>query len=376
MIEAKKKYVVAVRLINAALQSPEEVKKDSTLLAIMILGIFETLASTSQDALVAWAAHLKGAAALIKVRGPEQFSRPAGRRLFGQITASLATSCLQQEVALPEHILDLRMELDRYIDPTDIIWRYHRVLILFTNFFAQVRHGEMKDVKEILNRSLELENMLIETFSDLPHEWTFSVVHSDDDPNLVYLGFYHVYHHAAAAMLWNGMRCIKILLHEIIRGVLLKGFSAKPPLFVDPSYTKQLQTSTANLYQLNNDIIASVPQHLGYPRKGKSNPAVLPHSPFRLPEPPYPRQPAGSGPIVQTPRSNSSTTVPYLRIAGGIQLPWALYLVGITDIVTEPVLRWVISTLRLVGQITGVQQAAVLADRLDLTRLPSVIGKK
>ena len=377
MIEAKKNYVVAVRLINAALQSPEDVKKDTTLLAVMILGIFETLAGRSQDALVAWAAHLKGAAALIRVRGPEQLSRPAGRRLFGQLTSSLATSCLQQEVELPEHILDLRLELDRHIDPTDITWRYHRVLLLFTNFYAKVRHGKITDVQKILNRSLELDNMLTETFSDLPDDWTFSIVHTDKDPNIVYVSYYHVYHHALAAMLWNGVRTLRVLLHQIIRGVLLKGFSARPPLFVEPSFTEQLQTSTDILYQLNRDIIASVPQHLGY--TCENAPAASPHAPFRLPEPPYPRQPrmpAGPRSTFQVPQSNSSTTFPYLRTAGGGQLPWALFLVGVTDIVTEPVIRWVISTLRLIGQSTGVQQATVLADRLEHTRLPSVIGKK
>ena len=73
--EAKKQYLSAIQLTNKALGSPVRVKKDSTLLAILLLSIFETVTSSDQRSLSAWSNHIDGAAALIKYRGPQQLAR-------------------------------------------------------------------------------------------------------------------------------------------------------------------------------------------------------------------------------------------------------------------------------------------------------------
>ena len=372
LIEANKQYVTAVRHLNVALQSAVEVKKDTTLMAVMVLGIFETLVGRSENSLVAWAAHLNGAAALMKIRGPEQMKTVAGRRLFGQITAMLATSCLQQEIELPEHIFELRLELDKYGNVTDLAWEHHRVLIWFTNLYATVQKGKLTDLQEILSKSLELDEKLVQIFSGATHDWTFSTIYTDDDPDLVYNGRFHVYQHALSAQMWNGMRAIRIMLNEMIRNVLLKGFSLKPPLFVHRIHTEQLQTSTDVLYQLSSDIISSVPQYLGYTFKGN---LVSPDSSFGPREPTLPRNPgqmwSGFMDMRQDlPADLKTSSVPLLRTAG-YQLPWSLFLVGVTDIATEPVVRWVIKILKEVTRILGIQQATVLAERLEQTRLPT-----
>jgi hypothetical protein len=53
MVKARQDYILALGLTNAALRSPKEVKKDSTLFSVMILSIFETIAGTTVDSLVA-----------------------------------------------------------------------------------------------------------------------------------------------------------------------------------------------------------------------------------------------------------------------------------------------------------------------------------
>ena len=371
MREAKKNYTVAVRLLNSALQSPVEVKKDSTLLAIMILGIFETLTGREEDSLVAWAAHLKGAAALMEIRGPQQLSTAAGRRLYGQITASLITVCLQQEIAVPGHILDLNREVFKYVKGEEIIWANQRVILLFANFYAPLKQGEIVDLHDILRKSTELEDMLIRTFVDVPHDWTFTTLYTKDHPDLIHHGCYHIYHHALAAISWNGMRTIRIMLNEIIRDTLLLGLSAKPPLFVERKYTERLQSSTDILYQTVFDIIASVPQYLGYvgensvrtPFDGSSygsefTPSLSDHDlkGHRLPF------------------DASKASVPLLRTAL-YNLPWILYTVGSSSVITKPTLRWVIRTLKLVSTSWGIQQATILATWLEQSRFPFVVEK-
>lgn len=370
MLEAKKQYVVAVRLLNAALRSPAEVKKDTTLLAVMMLGIFETLTGREEISLVAWAAHLRGAAAVMKIRGPEQVATVAGRRLYGQITASLMTSCLQQEVTLPDHILDLSLELNKYVDAKDMTWSNQRVLLRFTNFYARVQRGGIMDLQEILNTSLELDDALVRAFTEIPHGWTYSTIYTDDNTSIVYDGCYHVYHHPLSALVWNGMRTVRIMLNKIMRHTLLKGKSLGLPLFVEPRYTRQIQTSTNIVYQLSLDIVASVPQHLGYTGPQTTGTSFI--GPFQasgLPE----HRPRGqlwsdynSG-SQRIPSWETTVSVPFHRTAL-YQLPWALYLVGSTDVVSKSVFRWVVLTLELLCTSFGIQQAALLAAKLEQTR--------
>jgi hypothetical protein len=51
MNNARCQYGKAIRLINAAFGSPEDVKKNSTLMAITVVGIFEAVADSKKASL-------------------------------------------------------------------------------------------------------------------------------------------------------------------------------------------------------------------------------------------------------------------------------------------------------------------------------------
>jgi hypothetical protein len=88
MRNARYQYVKALQAVNAALKSPEHVKKDSTLTSIMVLSIFENLTGYNQKSLKAWSEHVNGAASLLKIRGIEQINTIVGRRLLAQVSTS------------------------------------------------------------------------------------------------------------------------------------------------------------------------------------------------------------------------------------------------------------------------------------------------
>ncbi|KAL5328978.1 hypothetical protein ACEPPN_002487 [Leptodophora sp. 'Broadleaf-Isolate-01'] len=72
MKQARQKYALALRLINKALRSPKDVLKNSALLAVLMLAIFETTAGSKQLSLKEWRHHMNGAATLLKLRGRSQ----------------------------------------------------------------------------------------------------------------------------------------------------------------------------------------------------------------------------------------------------------------------------------------------------------------
>jgi hypothetical protein len=371
--DARHEYTKALRLTNLALRSPEDVKKDSTLLAIMILGIFETVTGCDQRSLNAWAEHINGAAAVVKLRGLEQLRTPAGRRMFIQVTSSLLISCIQRRLALPAHIIELRAEAAKYINTAEVAWRVLDSLAAFADFRSKTRAGEITDPQVILSKALEIDGTLLELFSDVPLDWEYETVYTDADPDVVFNKSYHVYYDYWVAQLWNAMRTIRILLNEQIRGILLQGFSSKPPLFLGPEYTAQLQISTDVLYELAADILASVPQHLGY--VSKRTPQASTSTSTSNSATPASATPASSDQtnprFLWTAFAESSHTLPWhrhdatpnpiIRASGGYFLLWPLCLVGYMDITTDPIRRWVIKNLEYVAQYMGIRQALVLA---------------
>ncbi|KAF6221981.1 hypothetical protein HO133_001949 [Letharia lupina] len=356
--EAHKRYLSAIKLTNAALGSPVDVKKDSTLLAIMLLSVFETVTSGRQRSLSAWTNHINGAAAVIKVRGPEQLASIGGVRMFMQVTASLTVSCLEVGMALPEHILALNAQITRHADLSDPAWRYYETMMMLTNFRGHVRCGLISNPQEILARALEIDKAALAICANASCVYEYETVYTNADPGVIFAGYYHMYHDYMSASVWNGMRAIRLMLQEIIRDTLLKLHSSRPPFSTNEQYRAQYQASTNTLYQVQSNIIASVPQHLGYSPTKSTSGGVSGHS--------FPWSPFNSR--VATPlhslKSNSADP-PMIRSLGGYGLPWAIYLAGSVDIATEPVQKWAIGTLQRIGRSMGIQQAIVLADKLN-----------
>lgn len=364
MKKARQEYVKALQLTNKALKSPTDVKKDSTLLSIMVLGIYEMVTGCNQRSMKAWAEHINGSAALVKLRGLEQFKSPAGRRMFIQVTSGILISCIQRSLPIPEHIIEFRAEISNY-NISEPGWYVQENMIAFANFRSKTRSREITNPHIILSKALEIDGKFMELFSDIPLDWEYETIFTDADPDVVFNGFYHVYYDYWIAQLWNAMRSCRILLNEQIRGILLQGLSSKPPLFLDPEYTAQLQISTDVLIQLQAGILASVPQHLGYVSRRNSPSSVsntnVPEkagqTAFKSPWDGFKNSPF----LVSDNKLYDSPKTPIIRSSGGYFLLWPLYLAGCMDITTEQTRRWVVRTLQYIGRSMGIQHAIVAA---------------
>lgn len=323
----------------------------------MLLSVFETVTSGHQRSLNAWINHINGAAALIKVRGLEQLASVRGVRLFMQATVGLTVSCLEVGMALPDHIMALNAEVAKHADLSDPAWRYYETMVLLTNFRAHVKSGSIPDPQKILATARDIDRAAISICANAPSVYEYQTIYTDVEPGLVFAGCYHVYQDYMSATVWNGMRTIRMMLQEIIRDALLKLHSSRPLFSVDDQYTAQYQAATNTLYELQSDIIASVPQHLGYARRKSVSGGIPGHS--------FPWSHFNTRTVnpVHSLKSDASGT-PMIRSFGGYGLPWAIYLAGAVDIATEPVQKWVIGTLHTIGRSMGIQQAIVLADML------------
>jgi hypothetical protein len=69
--EARLRCVDSLKLTSKALQSLEPAMKDSTMLSILLLDLYEKITSKEPQYDSAWAAHIKGALSLVQLRGNE-----------------------------------------------------------------------------------------------------------------------------------------------------------------------------------------------------------------------------------------------------------------------------------------------------------------
>ena len=397
---SESQYLDAIRAMNTALQDPDTAKKDYTLLAVMILTAFETVAGgDGNNTLAAWSNHVKGAAALLAARGTEQFQTDDGVRMFIQAAIPVIVSCISQGIRVDETIMRLSQDAKQFADQSDPAWQMFEHKLLFADFYGQVKQKIITDPLLVLQRAAELEELGRTVTATLqePSPWTYQTVQTDEPSDMVPLGYYHVYSYFFCAEMWNGVRAIRIVLNQMIRSFLLLGFAARPPLFTDQAYTLMFQHATDSLFTLQNGVIASVPQYLGYKArrtsssmdfssgKGKA-PASQP--PTRTPTPtgtsfgePLSASPVSTQqpqflwsnfpqkryqiPLLSPASSASMTPLPIIRAGGGAHLPWLLFLLGTTDITTSKLRAWSIDRLRTVGTEMRIQQALSLAEKLE-----------
>ncbi len=79
--EALGKYTKALKMVVKAICDPVLSKRDSTVVAVLLLGLFESI-SSRHIGLLAWKSHTEGAIKLVQDRGPEQLQTKQGKDIF------------------------------------------------------------------------------------------------------------------------------------------------------------------------------------------------------------------------------------------------------------------------------------------------------
>jgi hypothetical protein len=391
--EAMLWYSKALRMTNAALASPTEVKSDSTLFATLLLSTFE--ATSNDTSLAGWSNHVSGSESLLRIRGPKQFNTPAGRRMFKQAIGLITMNCMGMGKKVPDYVDAMNKEVEkheRFDDPGN---RYYYLHIDCINFRASILHLEITDLSAIIERALEIDEKAGQIFENSGPEWGFEVVHTGYGTPGVFGNSYHIYPHIAAAQVWNWVRYNRIYIYDIIRNCLIAGFGMTPPVFTGPRYVQLLQKSQEMLYQMQYDILASIPQHMhdtpktlmSYTPRSTASTASSPSpSVDSLGTPEFPTPP---GPLKffwsNFPDQNfrmlnmnpgvSEDRIPVVRVSGGYSSIWALFIAGTTPVATPESQQFVLKSLERIGIEFGINQAKVLRSALKLKAHLDATGK-
>ncbi|KGO74911.1 Protein of unknown function DUF3468 [Penicillium italicum] len=349
MRKARSSYAEAIERVNLALVDPRVAGNDSAIFAVMVLGLFESITCSGDESLEAWKCHINGAASLLMLRGTSQFRTKQGLQIFGEAVSHVLTLCSRYDQPVPPRLRYLRVEMERNINGKSPSWKLSTAHIEVMNLYSQVQPEQETpflagEWETLLSHAAELSQRLENLFAELPVSWRFKTV-SDPmaNPRLVFRGKYHIYYNTWIAKVWDGMRACRIILNQVIYCLLLReGLAWAPHEFSDGgSYTSLLQRTSDATTEMRDDILASVPQMLGF----------IQHE-------------AATGASYMDCGSNAdpSRLVP---ASGAYFVVWYLYLAGSLPINTPETREWIVDRLRAIRSTTGIQKAAYLADMIE-----------
>ncbi|KAK7428685.1 hypothetical protein QQZ08_004779 [Neonectria magnoliae] len=268
-------YTKALASTFAALKDPNLTTADSTLAAILMLGLFENI-SAKKLGMLAWGSHVEGAIQLVKARGKGQSRTKMGLALFVAVRTQMIIHTLTSGKA---PIMGVEWWLG------DAVKNHYGAECQRLNIRTAELRSEVNRLMSTLARSPENIELLLAMIRrcqtvdqqhvnwvrELPEYFRFKAAAWEDNvPNgnygaaEVFPGRVDVYQDLWVASVYNMMRCSRIILASLI--VRCAAWVCSP---VDYRTTPEYATSARICVDMITDIIASVPYQLGWFSKRK-----------------------------------------------------------------------------------------------------------
>ncbi|RAK96585.1 Zn(II)2Cys6 transcription factor, partial [Aspergillus ibericus CBS 121593] len=365
MSTARKYYMSALSQTGRTLRTATLCKKDGTLAAVVLLGMFELMTCSDELFLTRWMKHLDGAATLIEARGPEQLTRPEGLELFSQLRAQIILSHIYRQKYTSPIIGQLSMEAATYRSGDDAtVDRLSSVTIQLGNLCAAIKDGTINQPAEILRAALQLDAEFMSIMSTIPASWNYETVNvalARGEPTVdsIWGAQHHTYRNLTVSSFWNNYRSARLVLRELI----VEAAGSIKELSSDDTNGQEADKLVSESREISrrlvDDICASVPFHLGtmvddsHLSKLFSNTATE-SSPF-----PDNHHEFGS-PFL------SSASSPFgVPAAGGFTIMWPLLIAANSGYASKQRRQWITDCLAKIGHSMGIRQALAMAQLLQ-----------
>lgn len=393
---ARKSYGRALRLINSALRDPVEALKDSTMLAVLVLGLYEKMAEPSLHTMRAWQQHITGAAALARMRGSGQFRSKAAIRMFMMLCQNTMINCIQNGLAMPPDLVELRRQLVARIGKKEPNLEICNPIYKILQLEYDIKHDIVTDLDEMLGKFHEAEDDFERTITMFPESWQYQKYRSQRHRPEFFQNACHIYPSIGIATIWNGLRTCRLLILETMLEELHKRFARVPVRAVPPRYQIECQKAKVKMEKMALAILASAPQHFGLVSPSDNSLQTLapvPSTENTLPErfegdweallgevegsdsdssdgeDHNCRRPSLTNPM-QLKDANARAERFMLLASVTNGLVWPLYLVGMSTVCGPSMRAFVVDRLHAIHAETGLAQAAALADIVESHRQP------
>jgi len=325
-------------MTNIALKSPEEATKDTTLLASLLLDLFEKITDSKPRGNKAWTSHIDGALALVKLRGVEQFHDRTELHVLIRLINHHIASSLTSAVLVPAELLTVRDYVAKNLTFEEHTLQLSNVTVQYANLRSNLRTGVASN-DEYVTASKVLDSELEALDVNMPQAWQYVTTITAAKSDRIFDLHFDSYPHRNICYARNFLRVGRILLNE----TLIEGYLGSPE---GEEYWQSLGKAFDNVDTLSGQICASAPQYTdceGAARK-------------RLPTSEDPRL------LKYAPKGSHPHTLHHQ--AECYSLIWPLYAAGRSK--AGPDVRpWVIRQLRYIGSHFNIRNAEIVAQILE-----------
>ncbi|KAH8645660.1 hypothetical protein BX600DRAFT_444226 [Xylariales sp. PMI_506] len=361
---ALNEYTHALQSTNIALRDPEMQKADSTLAAVLLLGLFENINSTDIGSL-SWGSHTEGAIQLVKQRGRKQLRTKTGLTLFIAVRTQMVIHTL---LTGKPPIMGVEWWVNDAVKD-QVAARVLRIMIKTAELRAEVTRlmgclprtpGNVETMLDMTRRLQTIDQEAVAWMQNLPDHWKYNrAAWEDNVPNgnyanaEVFPGPVDLYTDFWIASVWNLCRTSRLINMSLI--VRCTAWVCSP---VDYRTTPEYATAARVCTETITDIIASVPYHLGWHLKRKD---IM--------------QKANLGRFACGEEDNTKGLAGYF-------LTWALGCIHCQDYATDAQRTWVDGRLKYIGDELGVKYSYMLAQITDSSdtqmpvRIPSMMIRR
>jgi hypothetical protein len=353
MNRAQAAYGSALRMTNSALRIKEMAVKDSTLISVIMLGMYENFVFQDDVSIQAWAKHVDGACAIFKLRGKDQFQSSLGRRIYHQFFGTILLVAYETGTAVHEGMRDMYTLMTMMADYSVVGRPCTRVIHLLHDII-NINHTGKNDPKTMLDTALAMGRDLEEVKSLMPSIWNYDILHLKQASPHLYGDTYHMYLDPWIAQMWNNLHSCQLYLYTVLRENLIKCWKLyDPPLFSLEEYDAIMSSTEEIIRNTAASIVASVPQITGM--------VPFPESPATKPHTSNPNlDKAGSSCVLHPPGTFLDPT----KSNHLVHLIWPLYGAAQSDEATPEMRQWTIDMLHFIALRIGTRQAIVLANEL------------
>jgi hypothetical protein len=254
---ARETYVAALRMTNKALQSPEVAAKDTTLIAPLLLDLFEKITNPEPRRDEGWTGHVHGALALVRLRGLEQFQDPSALRVLVRLSTNLLISCVASESPVPDELVALRAYAAKHLNARDPKWQLSDLMVHYANLRSDMQRGDLS-IDNCISFSMGLDAKLQALALNMPTSWRYKTTITNGGSDRICNHRFDSYPDRHTTQTWNVLRLIRILLNESVLELCLASTSD----LTGEAYLRLARQATDNIGTLAGEICTSVPQYV------------------------------------------------------------------------------------------------------------------
>lgn len=204
--------------------------------------------------------HAKGALTLSELHSANRFRDPTRLQLSVRLSINVLISCVATHVPVPSTLLQLRSDLEAFVDVQDPKWRITDLFSQYSNLQLAAEQGRLWG-SDLITQALDLDQQFVSIQEDLPAAWKYKRVYVTKPLDELLERHYDVYPDHYITQTWNILRLDRILLHDLIRQHCI----APSPGSCEEAFLLYFaDIAKTSIDTLVRDICASVPQFTGY----------------------------------------------------------------------------------------------------------------